>query len=122
VGFGVAQLRDGVWRRAERGGCVWSIVARLVPAAGGGECVNEFATGYDDGTVRVWRADGCAEDGGEQEVAVSAGPLLPEELGCTNVPRRYVDIPGNAPSCISASADERWLVFCSFQGVVCVGC
>jgi hypothetical protein len=84
--------------------------------------VIEFATGYDDGTVRVRRADGCAEDGGEQEVSVSAGPLLPEDLGCKNVPRRHVDIPGNAPSCVSASADGRWLVFCSFQGVVCVGC
>jgi hypothetical protein len=69
--------------------------------------VIEFATVYDNGTVRVRRADGCAEDGGEQEVAVSAGPLLQEDLGCTNVPRRHVGIPGNAPSCISASADGR---------------
>jgi WD40 repeat protein len=91
-------------------------------AAGGGECVIEFATGYDDGTVRVWRADGCAEGGGEGEAALCAGPLLPENLavGCTSVPRRHVDIPGNIPSCISASADGRWLVSGSNEGTICV--
>jgi WD40 repeat protein len=83
--------------------------------------VIEFATGYDDGTVRVWRADGCPEDGGE-EAAVSAGPLLPEDLavGCTSVPMRHVDIPGNIPSCISASVDGRWLVSGSHKGSICV--
>jgi WD40 repeat protein len=84
-------------------------------AAGGGECVIEFATGYNDGTVRVWRVHGSAEDG-SGEAALNTGPVLPEDLavGCTSVPTRHVDMPGDALSCISASADG------SFEGVVCV--
>jgi WD domain, G-beta repeat len=93
-------------------------VDRRSGATGGGEYEIEFATGYDDGTVRVC-ADGCPEDSGE--AALSTGQVLPEDLavGCTSVPRRHVDIPGNTPSCISASADGRWLVSSSF-GVFCV--
>jgi WD40 repeat protein len=110
---------EGGGKSAVAGRAVGDSVGRRSGAASGGECEIEFATGYDDGTVRVWRADGCAEDDGEVEAALIAGPLLPEDpaAGCT---RRHVDIPGNTPSCISASADGQWLISGSFQGVVCV--
>jgi WD40 repeat protein len=121
-------------------GRVWSITARIVSAAGGhgvqsggrrrrgprgGECVIEFATGYKDGTVRVWRADDGVENGGEEKTVLNADRLVPEDpaAGCTSLPKRHVDthgIYGNMPVCISASADGRWLVSGSFEGIVCV--
>jgi WD40 repeat protein len=87
----------------------------------GGRCEVEFATGHGYGTARVWRAGGGAEYCSEEKPAMSDGPLVPEDrtAGCMSVPRRHVDIRGDTPSCMSASADGRWLVSGSVQGVVC---
>jgi WD40 repeat protein len=132
-------------------GAIHSIAARLVPTAGGpggenggrsaaggsaagdggngrsgglgsAESVIEFATGYYDGSARVWRVgDGKGDDGVEErDLSADLLSLKVSAAGCTSVPKRHIDIPGHTPSCISASADGRWVVSGSFKGMLCV--
>jgi WD40 repeat protein len=84
--------------------------------------VIQFATGHENGTARVWHADRGVTEGGEENTAFSAGLLVTQDpaIGCMSVPKRHVDILGNTPSCMSASADGRWLVSGSCEAIVCV--
>jgi WD40 repeat protein len=131
-------------------GPVWSIAARVVPAAGGleeqgsemwaavgsvvgvnrggrsegargGECVIEFAVGHHNGTGRVRWTGACADDGGEKATRNANLLVLTDPAaGFTSTPKRHVDISGDIPSCVSASADGQWLVSGSDEGIVCV--
>jgi WD40 repeat protein len=113
---------EGDGKSAAAGSAVGSSGGGSSVGVGGSECVIQFATGHENGTARVWHADSGEAESDEEKTDLSAGLLVTEypAAGCMSVPKRHVDILQDPPSCMSASADGRWLVSGSYEAIVCV--
>jgi hypothetical protein len=80
--------------------------------AGGGECGIVFATSMAMGLPVCGARTVARNAAATRRFTLSAGLLDPKNppAGCTGVSKQHVDIPGDVPSCISASTGGRRLV------------